>query len=192
VRRDVASVGLILVRHTRLAVQPGVCYGRLDVALAPTWPEDIRSCLATVPRGSRVITSPSRRCAALAEALAERDGIGLTRDPRLLELDFGGWEGKPWDSIPRAELDEWALNPIEHAACGGETLRALWARVDRFREDTITNADDPIVVSHHGPLRALIAQFEHRDVTTLFSVSMPGGAVRRMGDVEFFSPLHNS
>ena len=46
-----------------------------------------------------VITSPLQRCAAFAEALGEKLGIGVTHDERLKEAAFGAWEGKTAEEI---------------------------------------------------------------------------------------------
>ena len=31
---------ITLIRHTRVAVPPGICYGQTDVEVAPTFPEE--------------------------------------------------------------------------------------------------------------------------------------------------------
>ena len=49
-------------------------------------------------------------------------------DPRLAEIDFGRWEGRSWDHIPRDDIDPWAAGTEDHAP-GGESLRMLWERV---------------------------------------------------------------
>jgi alpha-ribazole phosphatase len=175
------SVRLVLVRHTRPQVAPGICYGRLDVELAPSWRADIEACLVSIRRATRVMSSPSRRCLTLAEALASRDGLTVESDARLLELDFGRWEGVAWDAIPRVELDAWAENPLDFAAGDGETVLALWSRIARFLAELVNGGDhEVVIVSHHGPIRALLARSERRGPDTLFSESVPWGGVRRV------------
>ncbi len=77
--------------------------------------------------------------------------------PGLLEIDFGTWEGRPWDDIPREALDRWAADPVAFAPPGGETGRALLDRVHAAWADISGAGKDCIVVTHGGPLRILSA-----------------------------------
>ena len=72
-----------------------------------------------------------------------------------MELDFGAWEGLPWDDVPRAALDAWAADVHGFAAPGGESGDALIARVRDFAGEL--SRGDHIVVSHGGPLKVLAA-----------------------------------
>lgn len=165
----------VLVRHTRPAVAEGTCYGRLDLDLAASAPADLCTALGGVPPVTRVYASPARRCRALAAALAARDGAPLVEDERLLEFDFGTWEGQPWAALERAAIDAWAADPWHYAPGGGETLAGVWARVEAFRRDLAGAAGRTAIVAHHGPLRILAAQFEGRDWRTLQAISLPFG-----------------
>ena len=98
---------LALLRHPPILAVAGTCYGRLDLPLAPGW-EGWAASQATLLAGlapERIWSSPARRCLSVADALAERLGLAVTPDARLLELDFGDWEGRAWDDVPRAALD---------------------------------------------------------------------------------------
>lgn len=172
---------LALVRHTRPAVGVNLCYGRTDFDLASTWQVDVDECLATIPAATHIITSPLRRCVRLAEALGQRDALPVREDARLQELDFGAWEGRSWDDIPRADVDEWAANLLDYAPGGGESLRELWARVSHFREELLNRYDGQIVVvSHHGPIRALTAQLDGRTPEQMFTCQVPWGGVKHV------------
>lgn len=172
---------LALVRHTRPAVGVNLCYGRTDFDLAPSWPVDIDECLAAIPAATRIITSPLRRCTRLAEALGRRDGLPVVEDARLQELDFGSWEGRSWDDIPRADVDEWAANLMDYAPGRGESLRELWARVAQFREEWLTRDERQLVViSHHGPIRAIAAQLDGRTPEQMFTCQVPWGGVKQL------------
>ena len=120
---------LLLVRHTAPCIEPGRCYGRLDVPLAASADSDIRATLAALPRVAHVLCSPAQRCLPLGAALARRDQAVLLPEPALAELDFGAWEGLAWDDIDRAAIDAWAADPWGYAPGGGESLATLWSRV---------------------------------------------------------------
>lgn len=141
----------MFLRHPVVAAKPGLCYGRLDLGLGPEASAQIEAALAACPPSDAVVTSPARRCRALAEPLANRFGAGLRVDPGLWELDFGEWEGLTWDQIPRAQSDPWAEDYWNTAPPGGETFRALTDRVATALADVPAHA---IVVTHAGVIRA--------------------------------------
>lgn len=152
------------MRHPAPLIEPGICYGRLDLPLRPDADIERMACDPLLAGSKHVWTSPSRRCRELAERIAERLGIPLSADPRLMELDFGDWEGKPWNDVPRADLDRWAADPLGFRPPGGESGAELIARVTEFRAVLI---QDCTVVSHGGPLRVLAALLRDEPVDLL-------------------------
>ncbi|MEC5384528.1 alpha-ribazole phosphatase family protein [Uliginosibacterium sp. H3] len=142
---------IYLVRHAAVAVPAGVCYGRSDVALSgPVMP--YASWLAAVlPQQLPVFASPLSRCLLLAQALATSPVI----DPRLAEMDFGEWEMRRFDDIPRQQLDAWGADPLGFRAPGGESGNEVFARVLAALRDILDGGRDAIIVSHGGPLRAI-------------------------------------
>lgn len=149
----------MLVRHPAADVAPGVCYGRLDVAVT-----DLATVAALAARlaafGGTVWTSPAQRCRVVADRL----GAAIV-DSRLQELDFGAWEGLAWNDVPRAALDDWAANVDGFAPPGGESGAALVARVSAFAADL--PAGDHVVITHGGPLKVLTAVLRGRPVDLL-------------------------
>ncbi|MEA2769941.1 MAG: alpha-ribazole phosphatase [Acetobacteraceae bacterium] len=147
---------IALIRHPAPLIASGICYGRLDVAVHPSTDQQLAADPA-LAGATRVWTSPARRCRGLAETIAQRWAVPLTVDPRLQELDFGEWEGRPWDAIPRPDLDRWAASPLTFAPPGGESGAALIGRVREFHAALRQDQQDCIVVSHGGPLKLLAA-----------------------------------
>ena len=141
---------LHLIRHTKPLIEPGVCYGQLDVSCeSPSAAaERLRGEL---PAGLPVWTSPLQRCRRLAEALHPAP----MADARLAEMHFGEWEGRRWDDIPRGELDAWAANKMDYGPPGGESPRVLLQRVLSF----VSGLTEPeaVVVTHAGVIRVLQA-----------------------------------
>ena len=173
------SERFVLVRHTRPAAAATVCYGRTDMALPEGWPADVAACVARLPSTVRVYTSPATRCRLLAREIGRRDRVAVQVDDRLQELDFGRWEGRPWDAIPAGEIDAWKDDLLDYAPGGGESLRMLWVRVQRWLDDVIApNTGRAIVVTHQGPIRALAAQLCGQPVERMFTRRVPwGGAI---------------
>jgi alpha-ribazole phosphatase len=165
---------IALVRHKRPLIGAGICYGRLDI---PVHPEVEHAADAVLAGASRVWTSPARRCRTLAEVVAAALAVPLTEDARLQELDFGAWEGRPWDDVPRADLDRWAASPLTFAPPGGESGEALIARIRDFDITLRADRRDCVVVSHGGPLKVLSALLDGRPID-LLAETQPIGSVR--------------
>ena len=165
---------LALIRHPKPLVAAGVCYGRLELDLHPEAEAQIALAVVALAGFAPEVVwaSPERRCAAMAAAL------GAPRfDDRLLELNFGAWEGLAWDDVPRAALDRWAADPLGFAAPGGESGAALIARVSTFYADVRADGRDAVVVSHGGPLKVLRALASGRDVDLLAPALAMGAVV---------------
>lgn len=138
-------------------VKPGVCYGRLDVVLAPNCEDQLAAMRARLLGFAAEVlwSSPAVRCRRTAIAL--ECGLQMIVDDRLLEMDFGEWEGRAWDDVPRDLLDRWAADPAGFAAPGGESGNKLLARVTSFCRDIQASGRDCVIVSHGGPLKLLRA-----------------------------------
>ncbi len=156
---------VVLVRHPRPLVAAGICYGRLDCALHPDGLAEIDRIVGELDgfRPRVVWSSPALRCRAVAERLSSAPWF----DERLLELDFGAWEGVAWDSVDRDALDRWAAFPLGFAAPGGESGAALVSRVTAFYRELMPSGEDAVIVSHGGPLKVLAALLSGREVDLL-------------------------
>jgi alpha-ribazole phosphatase len=151
---------ITLIRHPAPLIPQGICYGRLDVAVDPSAGEQMVSRLVADPRlrgAGRVWTSPALRCRGLADVIALFQAVPLSVDHRLWEVDFGAWEGRPWEAIPRADLDRWAASVLTFAPPGGESGAELIARIRDFHGELRRDQQDCVVVSHGGPLKVLEA-----------------------------------
>jgi alpha-ribazole phosphatase len=147
-------VELILVRHPRPVGGEGICYGSSDLGVAD---EELSGALAVLraldlPGAAPVVTSPLSRCALLAARLSD----AARTDARLAEMDFGAWERRRWDDIPRAEIDAWAADLLHHRPGGGVCVlgvaRRVAAALDGLRA---LNEPQVLVVCHAGTIRLL-------------------------------------
>ncbi|PAS95978.1 MAG: hypothetical protein BSR46_16110 [Candidatus Dactylopiibacterium carminicum] len=142
---------LYLVRHPPVAVPSGFCYGRSDVPLAAPVAPIAADLLTRLPPEFRVLSSPLSRCLQLAQALGDAQV-----DADLMEIDFGRWEMRHWDTIGREALDAWAAAPLDYREHGGESVRQMAARTQAALQRARAEATLPLViVSHAGPLRAM-------------------------------------
>jgi len=148
---------VILLRHTRPAVAEGVCYGRGDLDLHADFETALAAILKALPAVSHVATGPLSRCRRLAERIAGARDLPLAVDPRLVEFDFGAWEGRPWAEIPREELDAWAGDFHHARPHGGESVAMLAARVGAALGEARSPHPPALWVTHAGVTRAAAA-----------------------------------
>ncbi|MDR1648607.1 MAG: histidine phosphatase family protein [Zoogloeaceae bacterium] len=150
------SPALYLIRHPRTQLAPDLCHGRLDVPLAEPVAAAAARIRAQLPPDFQhwpLFASPSRRCWQLAAALHPRPQA----EARLMEMNFGEWEGQRWPAIGAAALDDWARAPADFIPPGGESARMVEARVLTFLR-TLPPVTTVVCVTHGGILRLLAAR----------------------------------
>ena len=145
---------VFLIRHPRPLVEPGLCYGRLDVDCEDPQPVAARLRL---PPGTTIFSSPLRRARRLAEALDPCFRL----DARLAEIDFGDWEGRRWDDIDRAAIDDWAADVLNYTPPRGESVADLQRRVVDLAGELAANRAGASValITHAGVIRALLGHW---------------------------------
>lgn len=149
---------LYLIRHTTPHIAPGICYGQLDIDVADSFASEANNVLHFLPPLQLVLTSPLLRTRRLAENLAQAQHCELRSDARLLEKNFGVWEGKAWDDIARGEIDAWADDFMGYAAQGGESAQQVMQRVQSLLSEVAQLPQKNIaLVAHAGSIRAMLA-----------------------------------
>ena len=69
-------------------------------------------------------------------------------------MDFGQWEGRFWDAIPRAEMDAWTADFADYAAGNtGESVSQFMARV-AVCYDSLQPGSRTLWITHAGVIRA--------------------------------------
>lgn len=141
-------------RHPAPKGAAGRCIGaRTDLPVDRRKAKRLAHRIRTVARREglprAVATSPLARCRDVGRWL-RRFGFRHVVDARLAELDFGRWDGRRWEAIDRAEIEAWSADLADHPPGGGETVRALLARVQAVR----AQAPAALLVTHGGWLSA--------------------------------------
>jgi len=150
-------MALLMLRHTRLDIDEGICYGHTDLDVAASFEQESDAVLAKLPTISFIVSSPLQRCRKLADKIAARHGHSVQIDPRFREMNFGRWEDVAWDRIPRAELDAWAADFYNARPHGGESVSHLKVRVDAAILELRREEGNGLVVTHGGVIRAACA-----------------------------------
>lgn len=100
-----------------------------------------------------IVSSALQRCAAFAHELSRARGIPLRLDERLIEYDFGHWQGRPVADLERNEPDALAryrADPERHPPPGGEDFAAFGRRVAAALDDARTDPACRVLVLTHG------------------------------------------
>ena len=175
-----AGMSLTLLRHARPLGAEGVCYGISDLAAPPLAAAEADALAARLGPAERIVSSPLARCLPLAEALGARLGVPVSVDARWREIDFGSWEGRRWDAIPRAELDAWAADFLDARPHGGESVAMLLART-RAALAAGAPGERRVAVTHAGVIRA--ALFATDGGSAAWSREVPFGELVELGAV---------
>lgn len=186
---------LALIRHAATPwTEAGRLQGRADPDLtagAVRWLSDVE--LPDELTGLRWVASPLRRASETARLLS---GAAPATEPRLVEMDWGEWEGRTLADL-RAELgDAMAANEargLDFRPPGGESPREVQARIGPWLDEVAARGEPMIAVTHKGVIRAVLSMATRWDMTGpppgkldwavvhLFEVPTPGKiAVERL------------
>jgi alpha-ribazole phosphatase len=150
---------LWLLRHARVLLPEGLCYGASDVPADATLTREAARAFAPLPPpGTPVWVSGLLRAQQMVSALqAERPDLGAARmDTRLNEMDFGHWELQRWDGMPRSAFDAWMADFAHHRFGGAESTQMLLYRVAAALGDLRpATSTDVVWVTHAGVIRAV-------------------------------------
>jgi glucosyl-3-phosphoglycerate phosphatase len=108
-------------------------------------------------RPSRVIASSLGRAAETAAAIGRASEVAVERDPRLIEIGQGEWEGHTHAELEVSDADRyraWREAAGIRQPPGGEPISTATARVAALLDDLLAApAGTTCVVSHGGTLR---------------------------------------
>lgn len=168
---------ITLVRHTSVAVPAGICYGQSDVDVSETFDTEAQKVFEKLQLQTfdAVYSSPSSRCRKLAEFCGFAQPI---IDDRLMELNFGDWELKPWNGIADTQLQKWYNNWIDEPPTHGESFREMIQRVEEFfNEIKYLNNNHVIIFTHAGVIRSTNIICNKLSILTAFNQKVDYGSI---------------
>jgi len=116
--------------------------------------------LGTVPEIAAVLTSPLRRARQTAAAVADATGAPMHVRDRLIETDFGAWEGLTFAEARARdpELHSRWLGSMDVAPPGGESFAVVGERVAAERAAVLVEYPGAtvVLVSHVTPIKMLL------------------------------------
>jgi broad specificity phosphatase PhoE len=159
----------------------GRLQGRLDAPLSELGSRQA----AALARGfaaepvARVVSSPLRRAADTATAIARVHGLDVAVDDRLIELDYGDWDGLALGDVPAGAWDAWRADP-GFAPPGGESLVDVTARIAAFCA-AVGDTGLVIAVSHVSPIKAAVCNALRVDEHATWRMQLDVASVTRIG-----------
>jgi len=180
-----------LVRHGPV-IGPAALYGWTDALLKESSP----ACLSWLSTQSyqHILTSPLERCRKSAEQQAKRLQLELHSEPDLKEMNFGLWDGVPfdeqspdWPAQQQFWLQPFAITPPE-----GESLIQFQQRVlQAFERHSKEQHEQALWLLHGGVIRVLLASLLDIDLQQslwLQHLSISYGSVSRISRYNAQSP----
>jgi alpha-ribazole phosphatase len=138
-----------------------------------------------------VVTSPLQRCADFAQSL----GQPMLTDERLVEMDFGAWDGRERELVwqqDQAAVEAFWADPMQVSPPGGENLtqvqeRAIVALHEHIESALAQQKQHLLLVSHGGVIRCLIGKLLHMSGPGLFHLYLPYAGMAQL-QVDTFRP----
>jgi probable phosphomutase (TIGR03848 family) len=156
---------VVLLRHGRsTANTAGILAGRsAGVLLDETGREQAEAVAARLSgvRLDALVSSPMERCQQTVAPLAAATGLTVRIEPRLAEVDYGDWTGRPLKDLGGEDL--WRTVQAHPSAAvfpNGEGLAAVGVRaVAAIRELVAQYGPDAVVLvcSHGDVIKSVLA-----------------------------------
>lgn len=165
---------LIFVRHAQTFNNAeGKINGRLDDKSTFLTPQGIDEAIrlshfAELKKVNIIYSSPLHRAVQTASHAAEKLNLEVKTDKRLVECNFGKWEGKTtkelgkeWEKREKSRYTY--IYPGEFNGKKGESYKQLFPQVKSFIQDIIKNhnkKDIILIICHTGIILNVWKHFE--------------------------------
>jgi len=126
----------------------------------------------------RVVSSPLVRCVETARPAAERAGVPLETDVRLIEIAHGTWEGRLRDELAANDpirYRAWREDPAHVGFENGETIADVRMRWRDFAASFSPNAP-ALVVTHDAVVRVALLEGTARELDDFWRARVENGA----------------
>jgi broad specificity phosphatase PhoE len=176
---------IVFARHGQTELnQSGRLQGRIDAPLSEVGQEQAAALgarFASEPV-QRVLSSPLRRARDTAAAIATPHALPVEVDDRLIELDYGDWDGVALADVPAVDWATWHSDR-DFAPPGGERLPDVTQRIASLLTELAASAGDALVVavSHVSPIKAAVCRALDVDELASWHMHLGVAAVTRIG-----------
>jgi probable phosphoglycerate mutase len=150
-----STLTILLIRHGETALNAEARFrGRADVDLNDRGRQQAEALARSLPRSfavDHIYSSPLKRCLQTTRPLAKALGLAVTPEPRLIDLDYGGWQGRLIAEVAEQSPQDyaaWLAGDLSFRFQGGEPLGAPAERLRSFI--------DYVVERHQGEVVAAV------------------------------------
>ena len=145
---------IALLRHGETAWSAaGRIQGRTDIPLL----KDLSIKLPAACAGMRIVTSPLQRCVQTAALIGAPDAA---REPRLIEMHWGDWEGESFLGLRERFGEDMRANEargLDFRPANGESPREVRERVRGWLREVALAQQATLAVTHRGVIRAILS-----------------------------------
>ena len=170
---------LRLLRHPSTVSSEEQCVGHTDVALSAEGLAAIERIAENAARAEpgRILSSDSRRCRMLADAIAAKLDICPGPDAIWRHVNFGAWKSRTWDDIRSQDPDAltaWIDDFVTVAPPSGESFHQLQSRVvSALKKIDSEPFGSLLLVTHAGVIRATVCAFPDLPLRRAFELKVP-------------------
>ncbi|MGM0330304.1 histidine phosphatase family protein [Enterococcus sp. AZ084] len=161
---------LYITRHgeTTWNAQGLVC-GHADIELTEKGKEQAEKLAEKVANLeipiTKIIHSPLQRARDTAQAVATKVNLPMTMDERLIEMDFGDYDGRPSED----EGFQQARQNFAVRFPNGESVLDVYARITPLLKECLEDEDNVyLLVCHNALIRIINAYFHPMPNDTFF------------------------
>jgi alpha-ribazole phosphatase len=177
---------IYLIRHTKPAIEKGICYGISDLDVAASFEVEalnVKNKLPEIGQKAKIFSSPLQRCSKLAQYIAQNHPVEI--DQRLIEISFGDWELKPWKSIGMETLMTWKKGFVHTPSPNGEAFQSVFDRVKLVYQAVLElDAEQVFLVCHSGVIRAFLCHLQGTPLFNAFDDQFGFGVVFKIENNE--------
>jgi alpha-ribazole phosphatase/probable phosphoglycerate mutase len=179
-----ASTVIDLIRHGE-PVGGRRYRGQIDDPLSDKGWRQMREAVGDHHPWDIIYSSTLTRCSAFARELAERHGLPLEFDARLMEIGFGSWEGRTAEELMAEDpetLSRFWSDPVNHRPEGAERLTEFRDRVVDAWESILEDqaGRHVLVVGHAGMMRMIVRHVLQMPLENLFRIQVPNAGITRI------------
>ena len=154
--------------------------GRRESELTPLGMQQAAALAAALDGAAigRVVSSPLLRCTATAQPSADRFGLAVETDDRLIEIAHGTWEGRLREELAANDpvrYRAWREDPAHVRFEDGETVRDVLERWRAFASG-LRPAEPALVVTHDAVVRVALVDATGRDLDAFWQPRVENGA----------------
>jgi phosphoserine phosphatase len=172
---------IVLIRHGETDWNvDGRYQGQADPSLNAKGIQQAHTLAKDIKRANMQLlySSPLLRASQTADILANKLGLPLYFEQRLMEIHQGDWQTRLRGEIEALYPDlfkRWETQPWQVTPPGGESLDQVKARVDQVIDDLVrTHPGQKLgIVTHRIPIALVKMRFQNLDLDIVRTLHLP-------------------